>query len=128
MLSSRPTHNELIDWEKNEDGDVRIIVTRQASWKVKLLSKFFYIPKKRRITLDELGSEVWVLCNGNTTVGQMIEVLSQRHQLNTKEAEVSLLSYLKTLGQKRFIGFALDKGQAPRRRGKASASGKKWAQ
>ncbi|SVC05559.1 uncharacterized protein METZ01_LOCUS258413, partial [marine metagenome] len=47
-----------------------------------------------------------------------------------KEAEVSLLSYLKTLGQKHFIGFLVDgekraAGKGGPSRGKG-ASGQQW--
>lgn len=123
MLNSRPARNELVKWESKESGEAEITVTRQENWKIRLLSKVFYIPKERRITLDEVGTEVWQMCNGSTTVGQMIERLSDKYQLNRKEAEVSLLAYLKTLGQKHFIGFVLE-GQ--RAKTSKKASGKKW--
>lgn len=125
MLNSRPARNEQLSWERTEAGEVQITIQRQDTWKVRLLSKVFYIPKERKITLDAIGTEVWQLCTGRATVGQIIEALADRYQLNRKEAEVSLLSYLKTLGQKRFIGFVLEGGeQSSRKRG--SASGKKW--
>lgn len=124
MLSSRPARNEALEWEKTDDDEVQVMVTRQETWRVRLLSKVFYIPKKRKITLDEVGSEVWQMCNGRTTVAQMIEALSDKYQLNRKEAEVSLLAYLKTLAQKRFVGFLIDGEKKPDR---GTASGKKWA-
>lgn len=123
MLSSKPARNEALEWDKTDDGEVQVSVTRQESWRVRLLSKVFYIPKKRKITLDEVGSEVWQMCNGRTTVAQMIEELSGKYQLNRKEAEVSLLAYLKTLAQKRFVGFLVDGEKKPDR---GTASGKKW--
>lgn len=123
MLDSRPTRNELVEWRTTDAGEAEITISRQDNWKIRWLSKLFYIPKERRITLDEVGSEVWQMCNGRTTVAQMIDNLSAKYQLNRKEAEVSLLSYLKTLGQKRFVGFVLE-GQEKPQAGKAS--GKKW--
>ena len=131
MLESRPARNELLAWEETEEGEVRITVTRQETWKTRLLSKLFYIPEKRTITLDEVGAQVWQMCDGRTSVAGMIEGLRDRYKLDRKEAEVSLLSYLKTLGQKRFIGFLVEGVERPaagdraRRRGK-DASGKKW--
>ncbi len=131
MLESRPARNELLAWEDTEDGEVRITVTRQETWKTRLLSKVFYIPEKRTITLDEVGAQVWQMCDGRTSVAQMIEGLRDRYKLDRKEAEVSLLSYLKTLGQKRFVGFLVEgAGRTPPaagggRRGK-DASGRKW--
>ncbi len=129
MLESRPARNELLAWEKTEEGEVRITVTRQETWKTRLLSKLFYIPEKRTITLDEVGAQVWQMCDGRNSVADMIEGLRDRYKLDRKEAEVSLLSYLKTLGQKRFIGFLVESarkaGSGGARRGK-DASGKKW--
>ena len=123
MLSSRPARNEAVEWEKTDRGEVRISVTRQETWKIRLLSKLFYIPRKRNITLDEVGAEVWQMCNGRTNVGQMIQALSEKYKLNRKEAEVSLLEYLKTLAQKRFVGFLIEGQRSP---DKGTASGKKW--
>ena len=124
MLASRPPRNESLRWEQNDAGEVQVVIERQETWKVKLLSRVFYIPRERKITLDEVGSEVWQMCNGRTSVGEMIEDLADKYQLNRKEAEVSLLQYLKTLGQKRFVGFVLEGDEAPPDRG--AASGKKW--
>jgi hypothetical protein len=130
MLSSRPARNELLGWAKSDHGEAQITVTRQDTWKVRLLSKVFYVPKERKITLDEVGTEVWQMCDGHTTVAQMIESLGKTYTLDRKEAEVSLLSYLKTLGQKRFIGFLVDgesgPGQYRSQGSKEDASGKKW--
>ena len=124
MLNSRPARNEAVGWDKTESGEIQIKIIRQDTWKIRMMSKVFYIPKERKITLDEVGSEVWLMCNGRTSVGQMIESLSAKYQLNRKEAEVSLLSYLKTLGQKRFVGFMLESPKGLQE--SANASGKKW--
>lgn len=124
MMNSRPARNELLAWEKTETGEAQITVTRQETWKTRLLSKVFYIPEQRTITLDEVGTEVWQMCDGHTSVADMIEQLRGRYKLDRKEAEVSLLSYLKTLGQKRFVGFLVD-GEKPNSSGK-DASGKRW--
>ena len=132
MLNSRPARNELLSWAKSDRGEAQITVARQDTWKVRLLSKVFYVPQERKITLDEVGTEVWQMCDGKTTVAQMIESLGKTYTLDRKEAEVSLLSYLKTLGQKRFVGFLVGEEPATeKQRGsgavsKGDASGKKW--
>jgi len=125
MLTSRPARNELLKWEKNEAGEARITVVRQDNWRIRLLSRLFYIPRERTITLDEVGTEVWLMCTGRNTVAQMIETLRTRYQLDRKEAEVSLLAYLKTLGQKRFVGFVLDGGRGEGREAKGNRRGRR---
>jgi hypothetical protein len=122
MLSSRPARNEALAWEKNQAGEVQLTIVRQDTWRVRLLSKVFYIPRERKVTLDEVGTLVWEMCDGRTSVAQMIEALTSRYQLNRREAEVSLLSYLRTLGQKRFVGFLVERTG----RGRRGGSGKKW--
>ena len=96
MLNSRPARNEVVSWEKDVDGDVILFVPRADHWKVRVLSKIMHIPKQRRITLDEIGSRVWEMCDGKTSVAKMIAHVEQTYRVNRKEAEISLLNYLKT--------------------------------
>ena len=109
MLASKPIRNELVRWERDDNGEVLITLTRQQRWKVNLLAKFFYIPKERRIGLDEIGSEVWEMCDGKHSLDRMIRRLADKYKLNRREAEVALTTYLKQLGKKRLIGFAVPK-------------------
>ena len=76
MMDSRPARNDLLEWEKTETGEAQIKVVRQETWKTRLLSKVFYIPETRTITLDEVGTEVWQMCDGHTSVATMIDRLS----------------------------------------------------
>lgn len=109
MLDSRPVRNEAIQWERDENGEVCITLVRTKTWKVNLLSKFFYIPERRKLILDEVGSGVWEMCDGKTSVENMIRRMSAQYKLNLKESEVSLLHYLRQLGQKRLLGFLVEK-------------------
>ena len=38
MFKSKPVRNDQLEWEKNEDGEVLVTLTRGASWKVRTLS------------------------------------------------------------------------------------------
>ena len=49
MLGSRPARNELVKWKRKDSGEAEITVTRQENWKIRLLSKVFYIPQERTI-------------------------------------------------------------------------------
>ena len=109
MLGSKPVRNELVHWERDDSGEVLITLIRQRGWKINLLAKIFYVPKERKIALDEIGSAVWEMCDGKHTVDRMIRRLADKHQLNRREAEVALTTYLRQLGKKRLIGFAVSK-------------------
>mgnify|MGYP001044587762 CR=1 FL=1 len=126
MFESKPTRNDLLEWEKTDD-EVTITMTRGDNWKVRVLSKVFWIPKQKSLVLDQIGTQVWEMCDGRTTVEAMIRRLSESHKLNEKEAEISLLAYLKKLAQKRLVGFLVDKENLPRRKKpRRDPSGKAW--
>ena len=78
------------------------------------------------MVLDQIGTQVWEMCDGRTTVEAMIRRLSEDHKLNNKEAEISLLAYLKQLGQKNLVGFVVEKKDLGKKR--KNASGKVWGQ
>ncbi len=130
MFKSKPVRNDGLEWKKTEEEEVAVTLSRdENNWKIKVLSKVFWIPKSRTLVLDRVGSQVWDMCDGRTTVEAMIRRLSESHKLNLKEAEISLLAYLKQLGKKGLLGFVVAKKDLPgrRKRGK-DPSGKAWGQ
>ncbi len=126
MFNSKPVRNDRLEWEKTEGDEVAVTLTRADTWKVRLLTKIFWVPKQRTLVLDQIGSEVWDMCDGRTTVEAMIRRLSEAHKLNLKEAETSLLAYLKKLGQKGLVGFVVAKKDLPRKKNRRNPSGKAW--
>ena len=124
MFNSKPTRNDRLDWKTNKDDEVAITLKRADTTKVKILSKIFWVPERRTLVLDEIGSQVWKMCDGRTSVASMIKQLCETHKLNAKEAEISLLTYLRTLGRKNLLGFLVEKGDLKKRN--RSASGKAW--
>ena len=104
-LASMPIRNPMLKWEPEDDGTVQILIPRKEGWWVDLLSRMVYVPKRRRIALDELGSYVWDQCDGETTVRSLIDKFARKYKLNRKEAEVSMVSYLKQLAKKGLIGI-----------------------
>lgn len=124
MFNSKPTRNDQLEWKTNNDDEVTITLKRADTTKVKVLSKIFWVPEKRTLVLDEIGSQVWKMCDGRTSVASMIKQLCDVHKLNAKEAEISLLTYLRTLGRKNLLGFLVEKSDLRKR--KRNASGKAW--
>ncbi len=89
------------------DGTLILLLPRRNSIGYRILSKMFFIPREKKVSLDEIGRWVWRRCDGQTTVGQLVRQLSEEFQLSRKEAEISLMGFLKRLATKKLIGFAL---------------------
>lgn len=59
----------------------------------------------RKLQLDELGTAVWHLVDGNRTVRQVVQAFAREHQLHRREAEISVTQFLRTLGKRGIIGI-----------------------
>jgi hypothetical protein len=59
----------------------------------------------RKLQLDILGTGVWELVNGKSTVMEIIVSFAGHHQLYHKEAEVSVIQFLRELGRRGIIGM-----------------------
>lgn len=107
VFGAVPVKNRAASEREDEDGNLTIVLTREDSFFVKVLNKFFFIPLEKKIELDEIGSWVWRRCDDRTPVGELINMMAGEYKLSRKEAEVSLMSFLRSLSRKRLIGFAL---------------------
>ncbi|MCE9613845.1 MAG: PqqD family protein [Lentisphaerae bacterium] len=60
--------------------------------------------------LDELGSDVWRMCDGHRHVEAVIDAFAARYSLSFHEARVAVTSYLRLLVQRGIL--AVELGQA----------------
>jgi hypothetical protein len=118
VLSAVPFRNPMVEWELREpDAEGRPPVPevvlqvprRQDRWG-RLLNRFFEGPTHKQVVLDELGTDVWQMCDGETSVEALIRGLAKKHKLERREVEISLTMYLRTLAQRGFIGLRMGQG------------------
>lgn len=64
-----------------------------------------------------MGSWVWRKCDGETAVEEMIRSMSAEFNLSRREAEISLMIFLKSLSSKKLIGFMLTRGAGSQKKG-----------
>jgi len=106
-LSAIPVRNQAIKVDRDDAGLVSISIPRRKAWWVDALARVFYVPDAKKIGLDEIGSYVWDLCDGTRDVRTVIAEFAKKYKLNRKEAELSMLTYLKQLGKKRLIALMI---------------------
>lgn len=106
ILACLPVRNALLDWSEDErEGTVILRVPKRADGLGRLLNRIVAAPSHRQVCLDEVGSDVWRLCDGQHSVEAIITALADRYRLNRREVEVSLTLYLRQLMQRRFLGL-----------------------
>lgn len=112
VMGSRPLRNSLLTWETNEEGKVVITIPRRQDWLGRIAAACFHVPKTRQLMLDdEVGSAVWQICDGEHTIAHIVDFLCKQYRLTRKEAEVSATEFLRQLGRRRLVGFAVERDQ-----------------
>jgi hypothetical protein len=59
----------------------------------------------KKLQLDALGTSVWDLVDGKRSVRKIIRIFAKAHRLENKEAEVSVTSFIRQLGQRGLLGL-----------------------
>jgi len=108
-MAARPIRNPTLKWHENDEGVVVVILPRRDDLWGKLLSWLFMVPESRPVSLDQVGSAVWHLCDGEHSVHDIARVLSETHKITMREAEVSLAEFLRMLGRRGMVALALPK-------------------
>jgi hypothetical protein len=63
------------------------------------------IVQTKKLQLDAMGTAVWDLVDGNRSVRRIIQIFAETHRLNNKEAEVSVTTFIRELGQRGILGL-----------------------
>ena len=111
-FQARPVRNPALKWRLNDEDNVEIIVPRRSDRMGRILGFLFYVPETRPLVLDEVGTRVWQLCDGERTVEEIVQVLSDQYILDRHEVELSLTAYMRTLGRRGMIGFLVPEEMA----------------
>lgn len=82
-----------------------VVYEKAGNRAIRLLRKFFAVPKMSELLLDETGTKVARQVDGRRTVAEIIAYVAREFRLSRKESEVSVLRYMDTLGRRGLVGF-----------------------
>ncbi|MGC9320164.1 MAG: PqqD family protein, partial [Armatimonadota bacterium] len=108
-FEARPVRNPRLKWRINDEDFVEVIIPRGQDLFSRAMGFLFFVPKSRPVVLDEVGTRVWDLCDGENTVDEIIRELCSEYKLARREVEVSLTEFLRTLGKRGMVGFVVPK-------------------
>ena len=108
-LACIPKQNDTTNWMELENGDILFTYAIPLSRLFQALHRKFTknsleTPTKR-LQLDAMGSFVWKLIDGERSVGTIITTFAKKYKVSNMEAETAVTSFIKTLGQRGFIGL-----------------------
>ena len=108
-LACIPKQNDTTNWQELENGNILFTYAIPLSRFFQALHRKFTknsidTPTKR-LELDAMGSFVWKLIDGERNVGEIITTFAGEYKVSNMEAETAVTSFIKTLGQRGFIGL-----------------------
>jgi hypothetical protein len=93
------------DFEQHPDGLVTVLVPKFSS----RLARRFVLPLLAkpviRVHLDEMGSLVWLACDGQTTVARLTELVQQRLGVAPPAAQQRVHTFLHQLTREGSLAF-----------------------
>jgi hypothetical protein len=103
LLDLKPSRN--LKWETGEKNEVILSVPKFQN---KLLVKYVMPNIKRpyfKIKLDDHGSFIWSLCDGNTTVGKMADKLKEKFGENFDPTYERIGKFVNQLVRDKFLSI-----------------------
>lgn len=91
-----PKHNEMHTWEVDEQGIVTVFVENKGVFN-RIAQKYFNRPKVSQIHLEEMGSFVWPLIDGERSVMKIGEFVKERFGEDAEPLYPRLVGYIKML-------------------------------
>ena len=107
-MNARPVRHPQLEATRAANGEISLKLPRRKVWWLNALARLGRISEYRMLTLDKVGSWVWDLCDGEHSVKDLVAMLAEKHQLSRKEAEVSMVAYLRTLAQRGLVALAVE--------------------
>ncbi|CAB1082411.1 hypothetical protein D1AOALGA4SA_10031 [Olavius algarvensis Delta 1 endosymbiont] len=108
-LKCRPAKSLHITESRLESGEVLLeyplTVRPWLAAVAKRLGKSDNVIQIKKLQLDAMGTAVWDLVDGHRSVNRIVQIFAQAHRLDNKEAEVSVTSFIRELGQRGLLGL-----------------------
>ena len=108
-LNRVPVKNRQLSENRLESGEVVINYPVTMRPLFAGLIKRFGGPQvqtqMKKLQLDELGTAVWDLVDGKRSVRQLVKAFAGTHQLELREAEVSVTLFMRELGRRGLIAM-----------------------
>ena len=125
VLGAQPVRNPAVSWERKvwrEDGPsvVLLRVPRRSGRWSDFVARMFQIPDFKKVELDEMGSDVWEMCDGKADVDAITRVICDRFHLNRRQGESSVTAYMRMLAERRFLALRVEKVMAGKGAGRQS--------
>jgi hypothetical protein len=132
MLGAIPVRNATVEWaretrDESQPNVALLRIPRRSDKFGNTIAKLFKLPDYRRLELDEIGSDVWEMCDGTISVDALTRAICTKYRLNRRQAEASVTAYLRMLAERRLVALKAAKGSVAKSGGTTASRRRKQA-
>ncbi len=103
-LEKKPIRTAGIEWSKDEEGVVTLEIVNKGVFNF-IAQKLFKKPRISYIHLDEIGSFVWPLLDGEKDIYEIGKLVEAEFGEKAKPLYERLVTYFRVLESYKFIGW-----------------------
>ena len=74
-FQARPVRNPELKWRVNDEECIEVVIPRRRDRMGRIMGWLFAVPESRPVALDEVGTHIWGLCDGEHTVGDLMDAI-----------------------------------------------------
>ncbi|MBE5852111.1 MAG: PqqD family protein [Lachnospiraceae bacterium] len=104
FLDYVPKRNSLFGWDKNDKGNVEIIIYNKGLFN-RIAQLVFRKPKKSRIELEDMGTFIWETMDGEMTVYEIGQRVKEQFGEKAEPLYERLSTYIKILHENKFVVY-----------------------
>lgn len=103
-LEKIPKRSSYIEWKTDNDGIVTLEI-ENTGWANRIAQKLFKRPKISYVHLDKLGSFVWPLIDGKTSITELGKLVDEKFGEDAHPLYERLARYFQILDSYHFISW-----------------------
>ncbi len=101
-LERKPKRHSAINWQTEENGCITLLI-ENTGFMNRLAQKFFKKPKTSYVHLDEMGSFIWPLLDGEKTIAEIGKEVETHFGEKANPLYERLAKYIQILESYHFV-------------------------
>ncbi len=104
LLSVRPVRNPSVEWVEDEStGLVTLIYPKQFTGTERALKKVFKAVEEVRRPLDEPGSDIWRMCDGEHDIRLICDGIDLKYKERMEPVLRRVVQFIEMLAQRNLV-------------------------
>ena len=108
-LRLRPIMSPFVEQKKKTDDFLLLKLDISMYKKRSSIRRFLPTPDYKRVQLDTLGMDVFLLCDGTNRIKDIMKIFQDKYKMTETETQLSVQKFLISLTDRHLIGYLIPK-------------------